>query len=60
MPEKKGSDGVQPQVEVENGCSKGTSVQPQECNFIDSFGSFTQLLTAPTYDDDILEDHDLF
>ncbi|KAG2609753.1 hypothetical protein PVAP13_4KG086466 [Panicum virgatum] len=64
-PTKKGrkkqkESGVQPQVEVENGCSKGTSVEPQECNFIDSFDSVTQLLTAPTYDDAILEDHDLF
>jgi len=58
---KKKGDGVQHQVEVENrGCSKGASVELQDCNVIDSLGSFTQLITAPTYDDGILKDHDLF
>jgi hypothetical protein len=57
----KKSDGVQPQVEVENhGCSKGASVELQECNVIDSLGSFTQLIIAPTYDGGILNDHGLF
>jgi hypothetical protein len=46
---------------VENrGCSKGASVELQEYNVIDSLGSFTQLITAPTYDDGIIKDHDLF
>jgi len=36
---------------VENqGCSKGASVELQECNVIDSLGSFTELIIAPTYD----------
>ena len=52
---------MQPQVEVQNGdCNKGAIVELQECNVIDSLGSFTQLITAPTYDDGILKDHDLF
>jgi len=52
---------VQPQVEVQNGdCNKGAIVELQECNVIDSLGSFTQLIAAPTYDGGILNDHDLF
>ena len=61
MPETKKSDGVQPQVEVQNGdCNKGAIVELQECNVIDSLGSFTQLIAAPTYDGGILNDHGLF
>lgn len=61
LPETKKSDGVQPQVEVQNGdCNEGAIVELQECNVIDSLGSFTQLIAAPSYDGGILNDHDLF
>jgi hypothetical protein len=61
FPTTKKIDGVQPQVEVENhGCSKGASVELQECNVIGNLGSFTQLITSSTYDNDILKDHDMF
>ena len=56
--QQKKDDGVQPQVEVENnGNKKGANVLHEEYNVI---GSFTQLLTAPSCDDDSLYDGNIF
>ncbi|XP_066333734.1 protein FAR1-RELATED SEQUENCE 9-like [Miscanthus floridulus] len=38
-------------------CNKGATVELQEYIVIDSLGSFTQLITTPTYDGGILNDH---
>ena len=56
--QQKKDDGVQPQVEVENnGNKKGANVVHEEYNVI---GSFTQLLTSPSCDDDSLYDGNIF
>jgi len=55
---RKQDDGVQPPKEVKNNDSnKGAIIQVEEYNVI---GNFTQLVTAPICDDDILHVGDLF
>jgi hypothetical protein len=54
----KKDDVVQPQVEMQNdGNKKEAHVLHEEYNVI---GSFTQLLSAPTCDDDSLYDENIF
>jgi len=55
---QKKKDALQPQVQVkDDGSYKGIDVELQQYNII---SDFTQLVTAPSYDDDILCDQDLF
>ena len=50
--------GLHPQVQVnDDGSQKEKNVELQQYNII---SNFTQLVTAPSYDDDILYDQDLF
>ena len=55
---KKKTDGLHPQVQVkDDGSQKERNVGLQQYTII---SNFTQLVTAPSYDDDILYDQDLF
>ena len=58
MAETKKTDGLHPQVQVrDDGSQKETNVGLQQYNII---SNFTQLVTAPSYDDDIFYDQDMF
>ena len=53
---QKKTDGLHPQVQLK-GSQKERNVELQQYNII---SNFTQLVTAPSYDDDILYYQDLF
>ena len=58
MAEQKKTDGLHPQVQVkDDGSQKERNVGLQQYTII---SNFTQLVTAPSYDDDILYDQDMF
>jgi hypothetical protein len=58
LQQQKKNDGSQPHVEVKaDGSHKERNMEVEQYNII---SNFTRLVVAPTYDDDILCDHDLF
>lgn len=67
--QQKKNDGSQPHVEVkDDGSQKEINVEVEKYNIISQveveqynmISNFTQLVAAPTHDDDILRDQDLF